>query len=139
MSEFTPNIKAFCCHYTSQQSCAEGSDMHVAGFPDTVTLARVVCTGKLQISTILEAFEEGADGVYIVGCPADKCHNVLGSQRAAKRVEAVKKALDELGVEPQRIAMFHLERGLHPEFILAAREMDRVVRELGPSPFAAEK
>lgn len=138
MSEFTPDIRAFCCHYTSQQSCAEGSGLKEAGFPDTVTLTRVACTGKLQVSTLLQAFEEGADAVYVVGCPADKCHNILGSQRAAKRVAAVRKALSELAVEPERIAMFHMERGLHPEFIMAAQKMDQVARELGPSPFTTE-
>lgn len=138
MSEFTPDIRAFCCHYTSQQSCAEGAGLEEAGFPDTVTLTRVACTGKLQVSTLLQAFEEGADAVYVVGCPTDKCHNVLGSQRAAKRVAAVRKALSELAVEPERIAMFHLERGLHPEFIMAAQKMDQVARELGPSPFTTE-
>ena len=84
---------------------------------------------------LLKAFENGADGVYMVGCPTDKCHNLMGSQRAAKRVAAVKKALAELGVEPERAAMFHLERGLHPEFVQAAQQMQETITALGPSPF----
>jgi coenzyme F420-reducing hydrogenase delta subunit len=139
MSPFNPHIKAFCCHYTSQQACNEGAAIKESGFPDSVTLVRLACTGKLQVSTMLKAFEEGADGVYVVGCPVDKCHNVKGSQRAAKRVGAVKKALRELGVEEGRMEMFHLERGLHPEFIEAAKEMDKRIRALGPGPFKGEK
>lgn len=139
MSDFSPEIKAFCCHYTSQQTCAEGIDLKASGFPDSVVLSRVQCTGKLQVSTILKAFEDGADAVYVVGCPQDKCHNVTGSKRAAKRVGAVKQALIELSVEPERIEMFHLERGFHPEFIAVAREMDVRVKSLGPSPFKGEK
>ena len=96
------------------------------------------CTGKLQVSTLLKAFEEGADGVYVVGCPVNKCHNVKGSQRAAKRVAAVQKALGELAVEPERIRMYHLERGFHPEFVAAAQEMDKLVKALGPCPFKGE-
>ena len=139
MSDFTPDIRAFVCHYTSQQSCAEGPEgLKADGFPDNVQLQRQVCTGKLQVSTLLKAFEEGADGVYVVGCQEDTCHNLMGSQRAAKRVLAVKKALDELGVEPERIEMFHMERGLHPEFISAAQNMDKRIRGLGPGPFKGE-
>ena len=136
---FTPDIQAFCCHYTSQQTIAEGKEgLKQDGLPDNVTFNRVVCTGKLQVSTLLKAFEDGADGVYVVGCPADKCHNVKGSQRAAKRVEAIKAALAELAVEPERIEMFHLERGFHPEFVEAAQLMNKRITDLGPSPFKGE-
>ncbi|MBI4793481.1 MAG: hydrogenase iron-sulfur subunit [Deltaproteobacteria bacterium] len=136
---YTPDIQAFCCHYTSQQTVAEGREgMREEGMPANVTLNRLVCTGKLQVSTLLKAFEEGADGVYVVGCPADQCHNVKGSQRAAKRVNAIKKALAELAVEPERIEMFHLERGFHPEFIEAAQVMNKRISALGPCPFKGE-
>jgi coenzyme F420-reducing hydrogenase delta subunit len=133
MSEFIPDIRAFCCHYTSQQTCAEGGEgLKGTGFPENVILSRVPCTGKLQVSTLLKAFEDGADGVYVVGCPLDSCHNVKGSQRAAKRVGAVKKALDELDIGSDRIEMFHLERGFHPEFVAAAQQMDETIKKLGP-------
>jgi coenzyme F420-reducing hydrogenase delta subunit len=133
---FTPDIRVFSCHYTSQQSCAEGgTELQKLGFPENVKLNRVPCTGKLQVVTLLKAFEEGADGVYVVGCPTDACHNVKGSRRAAKRVEAVKNAMSELGVEAERVEMFHLQRGLHPEFVSAAREMNERIKKMGPSPF----
>ena len=92
-----------------------------------------------QAVKIIEAAKEaGADAVYVVGCPVDSCHNVKGSQRAAKRVGAVKQALSELGVEAERIEMFHLERGFHPEFIAVAQEMDQKIKKLGPSPLKGE-
>jgi coenzyme F420-reducing hydrogenase delta subunit len=134
---FTPNIQLFSCHYTSQQSCADqGKELQKLGFPDNITLNRIPCTGKLEVVTLLKAFEEGADGVFVVGCPSDGCHNVKGSQRAAKRVEMVRKALGELDVEEERIRMYHMERGLHPEFVDAAKAMDSVISDLGPSPFS---
>jgi len=139
MSDFIPYIRAFCCHYTSQQTCAEGGDgLKDTGFPENVVLSRVPCTGKLQVSSLLKAFEDGADAVYVVGCPIDSCHNVKGSQRAAKRVGAVKKALSELGIESERIEMFHLERGFHPEFVAVAKQMDERTKQMGPSPFKGE-
>ncbi|WP_446011149.1 hydrogenase iron-sulfur subunit [Candidatus Electrothrix sp.] len=133
---FTPDIRLFSCHYTSQQSCADqGHKLQQLDFPENVTMTRVVCTGKLEEITLLKAFEDGADGVYVVGCPADGCHNVKGSQRAAKRVEAVRSALGELGLEKDRAKMFFLPRGLHPEFVDVAQEMTDHIAELGPSPF----
>ena len=133
---FTPDIRLFSCHYTSQQSCANGgSELQNLGFPENISMTRMVCTGKLEETMLLQAFEDGADGVYVVGCPAEGCHNIKGSQRAAKRVEAVRAALAELDVEEDRVRMYHLERGLHPEFVQAGQEMDALIREMGPSPF----
>ncbi len=137
---FIPDIQIFCCHYTSQQAIAEGSaGLQADGFPVNATINRLVCSGKLQVSTILKAFEEGADGVCVVGCPENECHNLMGSQRAAHRVVAVRRALAELGVEPERIEMHHLPRGFHPQFVAAALQMDEKVRGFGPSPFKSEK
>jgi coenzyme F420-reducing hydrogenase delta subunit len=133
---FTPDIRLFSCHYTSQQSCAdEGLQLRGLNFPDNIKMTRVVCTGKLEETTLLKAFEDGADGVYVVGCPAEGCHNVKGSERAAKRVEAVRSALAELGEDRDRARMYHLPRGLHPEFVDAGQEMNRLITEMGPSPF----
>lgn len=136
---FIPNIHAFCCHYTAQQTCAAGPEgLKTDGFPGNITINRLPCGGRLEASALLKAFENGADGIYVVGCPPDQCHNLMGSQRAAKRVAAVKKALAELGVEPERAAMFHLERGFHPEFVAVGQQMDKTITALGPSPFKAE-
>ena len=133
---FTPDIRLFSCHYTSQQSCAdEGKELAGLDFPANIKMTRVVCTGKLEEVTLLKAFEDGADGVYVVGCPTDGCHNVKGSERAAKRVQAVRAALAELDVEPDRAKMFHLPRGLHPEFVAAGQEMNERISKMGPSPF----
>lgn len=133
---FIPKIRLFSCHYTSQQSCTQGGKkLQELDFPENIEFTRVDCTGKLREVALLKAFEEGADAVYVVGCPVDTCHNEKGSRRAAKRVEAVREALRELDVEADRIRMYHLPRGLHPDFIDAAREMNERIRELGPGPF----
>ena len=57
---FDPAITLFSCHYTSQQSCAEeGKELEQLGFPASINLVRVPCTGKLQVTTLLKAFEDG--------------------------------------------------------------------------------
>jgi coenzyme F420-reducing hydrogenase delta subunit len=131
---FTPNIQAFCCHYTSQQSLAEGAEaLQADGMPKNIAINRLVCGGKLQETTLLKAFEEGADAVFFVGCPIDQCHNKKGSERAAKRVLAVKESLQELGLGAERAEMFHSERGFHQEFITAAQLMNKRITDLGPA------
>ena len=52
---------------------------------------------------ILKAFECGADGVMVIGCPSGKCKRVDGNLRSAKRVAWVQKLLDEIGLGGQRL------------------------------------
>jgi F420-non-reducing hydrogenase iron-sulfur subunit len=43
-----------------------------------------------------------------------------------------------MSLEAERIEMFHLERGFHPEFVAVAQEMDKKIKKLGPSPLKGE-
>ncbi len=67
-------------------------------YPTNVKIIKVPCTGRVDITHVLKAFEDGADGVYLVGCLEGDCHYLVGNIRAKKRVEYLKHILDECGV-----------------------------------------
>jgi coenzyme F420-reducing hydrogenase delta subunit len=52
---------------------------------------------------MLKAFECGADGVMVIGCPSGRCKRVDGNIRAAKRVAWLQKLLDEIGLSGKRL------------------------------------
>jgi coenzyme F420-reducing hydrogenase delta subunit len=83
---------------------------------------------------LLKAIEKGADGVYVAGCMEGECHFINGNIKARRRVEAVKKLLAEIGIEPERVEMFNVSASDGPRFAAVAREMTERIRELGPSP-----
>ena len=82
----------------------------------------------------MEAFQKGADGVYVAGCLEGECHYLTGNLRAKKRVEYTKKLLDEIGVGGERVAMYNIAASDGPRFAEVAREMHKKIKELGPSP-----
>ncbi len=77
-------------------------------YPSNVKIIQVPCTGRVDIIHLLKAIEDGADGVYVAGCLEGECHYLSGNLKAKKRVHYVKKVLDELGLEPERVEMFNL-------------------------------
>ena len=91
--------------------------------PDNVKMIQVPCTGRIEILHLLKPFEEGADGVYVAGCQEDSCQYVNGITKAAKRVAHVKKILEELDIEPERINIFNLSAGKGQAFVDVAFEM----------------
>lgn len=92
------------------------------------------CTGRIDESLLLKAFENGADGVMVIGCLEGDCHYISGNIRARARVERVYAILDSIKIGPDRIRMFNLSAGEGGKFAAFANEFVETVRELGPSP-----
>ena len=129
---FEPRIIAFCCHYCAYTAAdlAGGSRLE---YPANVTIIRLPCSGRVDIMHILQAFEDGADGVYVAGCMEGDCHFVSGNLRARKRVEYVRGMLREVGINPERVEMFNLSAAMGHRFVEIVKEMTERVRALGPS------
>jgi hypothetical protein len=85
---FEPEITVFTCNYCAYMSADTAGALRLQ-YPANIKLVRLPCTGKTEVSYLLNAFEQGADGVYIVGCPLGNCHHVRGNERGQARVKMV--------------------------------------------------
>ena len=83
---------------------------------------------------MLRAFENGADGVMVIGCLEGDCHYESGNIRAKARVKRVSEILDQIKIGPDRIRMFNLSAGEGAKFASYANEFVATIEELGPSP-----
>lgn len=83
---------------------------------------------------LLRAFENGADGVMVIGCLEGDCHYVNGNIRARARVERVYKILEQINIGPDRIRMYNLSAGEGAKFAAFTSEFVEQVENLGPSP-----
>lgn len=92
------------------------------------------CTGRIDEALLLKAFENGADGVMVVGCLEGDCHYVSGNIRARARVERVYKILEKIKIGKDRIRMYNLSAGEGSKFAAYANEFVEQILELGPSP-----
>jgi len=131
--DFTPEITAFTCIYCGYMAADTAGALRIK-YPANVKLIRLPCTGKVDVRYILEAFEQGADGVYIVACPIGNCHHVHGNERAVARVKYTRRLLDEIGIGGERLEIVFTSGGMGATFADAARRMTEKVRELGPNP-----
>ena len=103
-------------------------------YPDSIRIIRLPCTGKVDVIHMMEAFQKGADGVYVAGCLEGECHFIRGNLRAKKRVEYTKKLLDEIGVGGERLEMYNIAASDGPRFAAVAQEIHGKITALGPSP-----
>lgn len=99
-------------------------------YPANIKIVQVPCTGRVDIIHLLSALEDGADGVYVAGCLEGECHYLEGNYKARRKVAYVKKVLTELGIEPDRVAMYNLSSAQGARFAEIANEMVQKIRDL---------
>jgi coenzyme F420-reducing hydrogenase delta subunit len=88
----------------------------------------------VDVRHLLEAFEKGADGVYVAGCLEGDCHYLKGNFRAKKRVALAKQILEDAGIGGARLEMYNMSAAMGPRFAEVAWEMTEKIRKLGASP-----
>jgi F420-non-reducing hydrogenase iron-sulfur subunit len=71
---------------------------------------KMPCSGMTREVFLLRAFEAGADEVVVLVCPEGSCDYVQGNIRARKRVERVKKLLDEIGIGSEHLNIYNIPR-----------------------------
>jgi coenzyme F420-reducing hydrogenase delta subunit len=65
----------------------------------------VPCSGKVQPEHLLKAFEAGADVVIVATCRNGECRYLEGRQRVERRLDYVRRLLDEIGLGGKRLIL----------------------------------
>ncbi|MBW1974842.1 MAG: hydrogenase iron-sulfur subunit [Deltaproteobacteria bacterium] len=133
MSTFEPKVIAFCCSNCAS-AAAQVAEQACWQLPSNVRIIQLPCTGRLDSLHVLKALENGADGVYVAGCMPDSCQYKSGVEKATKKIAYVKKLLEDIGIEPERVELFNVGAGKAQRFIEVANQMVEKIKELGPSP-----
>lgn len=136
--QFEPTIVSFCCHNCT--SCAEDT---ITAIRETdsinIRLVKMPCTGKVEILYLLKSFEEGADGVFVAGCPEGECHYLEGNIHTKRRVDFTRKILDEIGIGGNRVHMYNIDPSDSEAFSKVTNEMKGKIENLGPSPLKLKR
>lgn len=137
MDEFEPKIIGFCCNWCAYAG-ADLAGVSRIQYPPNLRMIRVMCSGTIDPLYILEAFQKGADAVFIGGCHPGDCHYQSGNYKARRKVSLVKRLLSQLGVSPQRIRLEWVSATEGQRFAQVVTDFIREVKELGPSPLNHE-
>jgi F420-non-reducing hydrogenase iron-sulfur subunit len=132
MEKFEPRMLAFCCHYCAY-AAADLAGTTRLQYPHNVRIVRVPCSGKVDPLHIMQAFEEGVDGVLVAGCLEGGCHFQEGNLRARRRVDRVREFLHEIGIESDRLRMVNLSSAMGQDFAKIVTEFTEQIKLLGPS------
>ncbi len=130
--EFEPTITAFLCKWCAYAG-ADLAGVSRLEYPPNIIPIQIPCTGRLDPQFVVKALKDGSDGVLVGGChtPND-CHYISGNYKALKRIALLKKYLEQLGINPNRIRLEWVSATEGVKFARVVKEFTDELKKLGP-------
>ncbi len=133
MEQFEPKIIAFLCNWCTYTG-ADLAGTSRLQYPPNVRIIRLMCSGAVDTIYVFKALLEGADGVLIGGCHPGDCHYQTGNYKARRRVAILKKVLELVGYDKERVWLRWISASEGKLFADTVTEMVSALRNKGPNP-----
>ena len=130
-ADFEPRIVAFLCRWCSYTG-ADLAGTSRLKYPANVLPIKVMCSGRVDPTFVVNAFRKGADGVLICGCHPGDCHYNEGNHNMMRRFPLIEKLLGQFGVEAGRLRLEWVSASEGDRYAEVVAEFTEQVRELGP-------
>jgi F420-non-reducing hydrogenase iron-sulfur subunit len=132
MSEkFEPNILAFLCNWCSYAG-ADLAGTSRRQYSSNVKIIRVMCSGRVNPVFIINALQNGIDGVLIGGCHPGECHYDTGNYLARRRITILKKLLEYIGIDSRRVQLTWVSASEGNKFADVINEFTAEIKKIGP-------
>jgi coenzyme F420-reducing hydrogenase delta subunit len=128
---FEPHVAAFVCQWCTYTG-ADLAGTSRLKYESNVRVVRLPCTGRIDFSFIIKAFENGADGVLISGCHPNDCHYTAGNFFARRRFAVLRKLLEFVGIEPDRVQFSWVSAAEGAKWRDVVNSVTDEIRKLGP-------
>ncbi|GFE62286.1 hydrogenase iron-sulfur subunit [Geobacter sp. AOG2] len=122
-------IVAFLCNWCSYAG-ADKTGMNQLPVPAELSVVRVMCSGRVEPTLILETFQKGADGVMVLACHPGDCHYKEGNLRAFCRAELLERMMPQLGVNPARFYFDYVSAAEAEKFSQVTNDFVASIRAL---------
>jgi len=133
VKDFEPNVIGFLCNWCSYAGADLAGTSRIK-YPPNIKSIRVMCSGRVDPIFILEALKKGADGVLVAGCHPGDCHYQSGNYKTNRRIKLLKKLLDEMGIETNRVRFEYISASEGQKFAAVVTDFVSELKKMGPSP-----
>ncbi len=126
-----PVIVGFLCNWCSYRG-ADLAGTSRMQYPPNLRVVRVPCSGRVAPEMVLRVFQQGADGVLILGCHIGECHYHEGNHRMVKRMLVLQRLIGYAGIEPERLRWDFISAAEGERFTRVVSELTESIRALPP-------
>jgi F420-non-reducing hydrogenase iron-sulfur subunit len=126
-----PRIVAFLCNWCSYAGADLAGTTREKHRAD-VRIVRVPCSGRVDVTFVLKAFERGADGVIVGGCHPGDCHYITGNYTTRRRMFVLRELLSFIGIEPERLQVTWCSASEGTKWAEVVEDTCKIIDRLGP-------
>jgi coenzyme F420-reducing hydrogenase delta subunit len=130
-ANFEPNVVAFLCNWCSYAGADLAGTSRI-DYPPNLNVIRVMCSGRVNPMFVVNALQQGADGVLISGCHPGDCHYMEGNFFARRRFALMKELLSYVGVDERRFNMSWVSASEGAKWKEVVTGVVDRIREAGP-------
>ena len=91
-----------------------------------------MCSGRVNPMYVVNALQQGADGVLIGGCHPGDCHYQQGNLLARRRMAILKNLLEFIGIDSRRVRMTWVSAAEGRKFAEVVKEVTEEIKQIGP-------
>ncbi|MBN1755432.1 hydrogenase iron-sulfur subunit [bacterium] len=132
-----PKVIVFCCNWCSYAGADLAGVSRLQMEPHFVII-RTMCSGRIEPSFLVDAFSKGADGVLIAGCHPGDCHYIDGNYKTIRRFYLLRRIIEQMGIDPQRIKLEWISASEGTKFQTAINTFINKIAEMDPFPQSTE-
>ena len=127
---FNPKILAFLCNWCSYAGADLAGTSRIK-YPSSILPIRVMCSSRVDPLFVIKAYLNGADGVLVTGCHPGDCHYQEGNYFTRRRFVMLKKVVENLGLESDRLRLSWVSASEGQKYAKVATEFTKKIKELG--------
>jgi len=128
--KFMPKILAFLCNWCSYAGADLAGTSRIK-YPPSIMAIRVMCSSRVDPILVIEAYLSGFDGILVGGCHPGDCHYQKGNYYTRRRFASLKKIVEDLGLESNRLRLSWISASEGKKFAEVSNEFTEKIKELG--------
>jgi heterodisulfide reductase subunit A len=128
-------IITFLCNWCSY-AASDLAGVSRMQFPPNNRFIRTMCSGRVDESFILRAFEKGAPLVLLSGCHLGDCHYINANHWTMRRADKLWNKLEKLGIRPERLQLEWISAAEGPRFAQIMRQLEEMRQKVTPEEIA---
>ena len=126
-------VIVFSCSWHAHSAIDAAGKERIAHSPAVVPI-RLSCIGRISPGLILKAYQGGAAGVCLLGCPEEECRYQTGNEQAREVYLETRELLKLLGYNPDTLQYQQLQAGQGAHYLEVVENLLQIIVDNQDSP-----
>jgi len=122
-------ILIFACNWCSYAG-ADYAGVSRIQYPPTTRIIKTMCSGRVDEKFLWHGFKKGAPVILVSGCHFGDCHYIDANHWTEKRINKVKKKMEKVGINPNRLQLEWISAAEGIRFAQVMERMEKLRKEV---------